>query len=453
MFSCSPFENCRGYYTTALISCQQIGTHFQIGPQNNISVSIIQKHLIYLTEKCKVYAVVKSVPLYHLLKTKGDTEMVRYTPPLGWNSWNTFGWDINEELIMSTADKMVEEGLLDAGYEYLVIDDCWAEDERDENGRLVPDRNKFPHGMKYIADYVHSKGLKFGMYSCDGYLTCAGFPASYQYEFIDAETFASWGVDFLKYDNCNRPATVPAKLLYHRMALALRNTGRDIMFSACNWGVEDVKEWIKETGSNMWRSTGDIVDSWESIKDIHYLQLDYQPYNGLGCFNDMDMLVVGMNGKGNVSMGGCTYSEYKTHFSLWCMLNSPLMLGCDIRNMSDETKKIVLNKDLIKINQDPAGCQPMLLQGFKNGNHDQVFIWAKQLENGDIAIGIFNLQDEQRLSYIGFDVLGLNRSCGVKLKFTDLWSHEEAVYKDGFKVLVPAHDCFVWRCKLLPMDD
>ena len=378
--------------------------------------------------------------------------MIRLTPPMGWNSWNTFGWDIDEDLIMSTADKMVEEGLLDAGYEYLVIDDCWAEDERDKDGKLVPNRTKFPHGMKYVADYVHSKGLKFGMYSSNGYLTCAGFPASYEYEFIDAATFASWGVDYLKYDNCFKPSTIPARLLYHRMSLALENCGRDILFSACCWGTESVKEWIKETGSHMWRSTGDIIDNWSSIKQIHYEQMDYQPYNGIGCFNDMDMLVVGMNGKGNVGLGGCTLTEYRTHFSLWCMLNSPLMLGCDIRNMSEDVKKIITNKEIIAINQDPGGRQPMLLQGFRNGVHEQLFIWAKHLDGGDIAIGVFNLMDENIPVFVGYDALGLDHSTNVVLKFRDVWNDREWIYRDGIKTMVPAHDCYVWRCKVLPFE-
>ena len=162
--------------------------------------------------------------------------MVKLTPPMGWNSWNTFGENINEKLIMETADKMVEQGLLDCGYEYLVIDDCWSLRKRDEEGRLIADPEKFPHGMKAVADYVHSKGLKFGMYSCAGNLTCAGYPGSFEHEFIDADTFASWGVDFLKYDYCYHSNIIPGKYLYRRMGIALENCGRDILFSACSWG-------------------------------------------------------------------------------------------------------------------------------------------------------------------------------------------------------------------------
>ncbi len=179
---------------------------------------------------------------------------------MGWNSWNTFGHDINEELIKTTADSMVSEGFLEAGYNYLVIDDCWSKRMRNEKGELEADPEKFPNGIKAVADYVHSKGLKFGIYSCAGNYTCAGYPGSYEYEFVDARTFAEWGVDFLKYDYCYKPAFEVGKMLYRRMGLALANCGRDILFSACSWGADETNKWIKETGAHMWRSTGDIND-------------------------------------------------------------------------------------------------------------------------------------------------------------------------------------------------
>ncbi len=175
-----------------------------------------------------------------------EENMVKHTPPMGWNTWNTFGPNIDEGLIMKSADMLVESGLKDAGYEYVVIDDCWSLRERDKNGRLVADPEKFPHGMKYLADYVHSKGLKFGMYSCAGALTCAMYPGSYEHEFIDAKTFAEWGVDFLKYDYCNRSLTTPGDLLYKRMGIALANCGRDIFFSACSWGADDTRSGLKK---------------------------------------------------------------------------------------------------------------------------------------------------------------------------------------------------------------
>ena len=228
-----------------------------------------------------------------------ENKFLGLTPPLGWNSWNTFTWQINEELIKQVADTFVESGLKDAGYEYVVIDDCWSEKQRDENGRLVPDHWKFSEGIKPVADYVHSKGLKFGMYSCAGTHTCGGHPGSFEHEFDDAETFASWGVDYLKYDYCYKPDHIPGEVLYKRMSAALRNCGRDIMFSACNWGNDNVYKWIRESGAHLFRSTGDIQDNWESIKRLALSQIGNECYGGNFCHNDIDMLVVGMHGGSN----------------------------------------------------------------------------------------------------------------------------------------------------------
>lgn len=372
--------------------------------------------------------------------------MIARTPPLGWNSWNTFGHNISEKMICEMADAMVETGLLEAGYNYLVIDDCWSLKERDENGRLVADPEKFPSGMKAVADYVHSKGLKFGMYSCDGTMTCARYPSSFDYEFIDAQTFAEWGVDFLKYDNCNRPVNYPGRLLYKRMGLALANCERDILFSACNWGVDDSPVWIKETGAHMWRSTGDIVDNWESIKDLTLKQLPLLKTNGQGCFNDMDMLVVGMGGKGNVGFGGCTLEEYRTHFSIWAFFGSPLMIGCDIRDMSDEIKSILLNKEIIAVNQDPAYRQPFEIKTTEWGSELAWSAWVRYMENGDIALGFFNLSDNNTNPCIAMADLGLGGRSGKALKLRDLWSGEEVgVFKDQFVADVPAHGCRMFR--------
>ncbi len=373
--------------------------------------------------------------------------MIVRTPPMGWNSWNTFGPNINEELIKTTADAMVENGLLEAGYNYLVIDDCWAERTRDENHRLVPSKEKFPSGMKAVADYVHSKGLKFGMYSCSGTLTCAGYPSSFQYEFIDAATFAEWGVDFLKYDYCFKPQSVRGDLLYKRMGMALANCGRDILFSACSWGADKTHEWIKTTGAHMWRSTGDINDSWQSIKDLYDKQIALQPYNGKGCFNDMDMLVVGMNGKGNVGLKGCTTEEYRTHFSMWAFFNSPLMIGCDIRDMTPETKEILTKKEIIGINQDPAQRQPFLACEYWGTT-----AWCKELEGGDLCVAIFDLQEYDITPFFIFSDIGLDRSCGVRLEITDLWTGEDyGVFRDQFRSpkTIKPHECMMLRCKIV----
>ena len=376
--------------------------------------------------------------------------MICRKPPMGWNSWNTFASNIDENLIKETADAMVETGLLAAGYEYLVIDDCWAERERDKNGRMVPDPAKFPHGMKAISDYVHSRGLKFGMYSCSGHMTCAGFPGSFDYEFIDAQTFAEWGVDYLKYDYCFRPMNQPGHLLYKRMGLALANCGRDICFSACSWGADQTNEWIKTTGAHLWRSTGDINDSWKSVHDLTMKQFDYLSTNGQGCFNDMDMLIVGMHGKGNVAVTGLSDEEYKTHFSIWSMFGSPLMIGCDVRSMDDATKNILLNKEVIAVDQDEAYRQPFACG--KHWDHNEVLVLAKFLEGGDIAIGIFNLLDNCPCDpFISLDSLGINRATGKALRITDLWTGEDlGVYSGVFRPApTPAHGCRLYRAKLV----
>ena len=379
--------------------------------------------------------------------------MIKNTPPMGWNSWNTFGADINEQLIRDTADKMVETGLLDLGYEYLVIDDIWALKERDENGRLVADPEKFPSGMKAVADYVHSKGLKFGMYSCAGNLTCAGYPGSFEHEFVDAATFAEWGVDFLKYDFCYHSDIIHGKYLYRRMGLALKNCGRDILFSACTWGSQNTHEWIRETGANMWRSTGDIFDTWESVKKLTEKQDSILPYGGMGCSNDMDMLIVGMYGKGNVGMETLSDTQYKTHFSIWALFGSPLMIGCDIRNMNKETLDILSNKELIKINQDADCRQVMKLNLIDSGK--EVKVYARNLENGDIAIGFFNFGENTSHYQSGtvkfnLDQLGLPESTGKTLEMHEVWTGETVTVKNGtFVTKLDSFDSKVYRCKVI----
>ena len=373
--------------------------------------------------------------------------MIKNTPPMGWNSWNTFGADINEQLIFDTADKMVETGLSALGYEYLVIDDCWALKERDENGRLVADPQKFPHGMKAVADYVHSKGLKFGMYSCAGYLTCAAYPGSFEYEFIDAKTFAEWGVDFLKYDYCYHSSVIHGKYLYRRMGLALKNCGRDILFSACTWGADNTAEWIRETSANMWRSTGDVFENWETIKSIIEQQEAILPYGGVGSFNDMDMLVVGMYGKGNVGLQGLNDTQYKTHFSIWALLGSPLMIGCDVRNMNKETFDILSNKELIKINQDADCRQVFKLSPYSGSN---IKAYARNLENGDIAVGFFNLTDKKVTVKFLLDELGLPVSTGKTLEMHEVWNGETVTVKNGTLIKnIEAFDSLVYRCRVV----
>lgn len=384
--------------------------------------------------------------------------MVKNTPAMGWNSWNTFGENINEEVVLKTAENMVKCGLKDAGYEYVVIDDCWSLKERDKDGKLVADPEKFPHGMKWLSDKIHAMGLKFGMYSCAGAVTCAGYPSSYDHEFGDAATFAEWGVDYLKYDYCFRSSYVPGSLLYKRMNAAIMATGRDILFSACSWGAEGTHEWAHESGADSFRSTLDIWDNWISIRDIFVSQLTKQQYNYKGCFNDMDMLVVGMRGKGNVSreQNGCNDIEYFTHFALWCMYASPLMLGNDVNNMDEETLKIVTNKDLIRINQDRRCCQPFLINR-RDEEHPELQYdapaIAKYLDDGTIAIMMCNFTDGKSNrwgSWFLTESVGVPESSGKTLKMRNIMTDEVTVVTNGiFTDAVDPHGVHVYIAEII----
>ena len=374
--------------------------------------------------------------------------MLAQRPPMGWNTWNTFGKDINEALIRESADAFIDNGLKDAGYEYLVIDDCWSEYNRDPvTDRIVPHHEKFPNGMKVVADYVHSKGLKFGMYSCDGVRTCADYPGSFDHEFLDAQTFAEFGVDYLKYDNCYKPDNADGPSLYRRMAMALRASGREILFSACNWGTDDVWTWIRGAGAHMYRSTGDINDSAESYRNIALSQADKFGYSAPGCYNDIDMLTVGMYGKGLVGSVGCNDADYRSQFALWCMYSAPLMLGCDIRHMNKQTLELVTNRALIAIDQD-GECRPPIIR--KCIWDENSLVMLKMLENNEYAIGFFNMGEKDKSLPMMFNEFGLPaHSCyGFKVKnvFT---GEDEGFYKEYMRISVQAHDCAVYRAQLV----
>ena len=268
------------------------------------------------------------------------------TPQMGWNSWNKFGCSINDQLIRDTIDALNKSGLIELGYNYINLDDCWQK-SRDENGTIIPDPTNFPNGIKSLADYAHSKGLKFGLYSDAGIYTCGGRPGSLGYEEIDAKTYAEWGIDYLKYDNCYNE-DLPSRDRYIKMRDALNKTGRQIFYSMCSWGADDVSTWGREVG-NSWRTTGDISDSWKSMTRIIDTNNKWYEYAGPGGWNDPDMLEVGN--------GGMNIEEYKAHFGLWAITKAPLLIGCDIINMSKETKDILTNPEVIAINQDPLGIQ------------------------------------------------------------------------------------------------
>lgn len=385
-------------------------------------------------------------------------------PPMGWNSWNTFGWQINEKLIFEMADLMASQGYREAGYEYLVIDDCWSLRERGKDGRIVPDPEKFPHGMKAVADYVHSKGLKFGMYSCAGVRTCAGYPGSYDHEFVDAQTFADWGVDFLKYDFCNFPQSGNCKARYLTMSMALKATGREILFSACNWGMEEPGEWMRAIGAHMYRSTGDIMDNFVSFTDIVKSQLNKLCMSGNHCFNDMDMLTVGMEGKGNVGLGKvCSYEEYRLQFVLWCLCGVPLMMGADLRTLAPEYRALMLNPALLRINQD-AECRPPYIvrrdsvcipnpddaQAPWAHPADTAFVLLRHLTDNEFALFYANLSDADAEVHCELADMGLPVTGGVALDMTDVFSGEHlGPQNDSFNPHIKAHDCRLFLCHLV----
>ncbi|HVZ78302.1 MAG TPA: glycoside hydrolase family 27 protein, partial [Gemmatimonadaceae bacterium] len=344
------------------------------------------------------------------------------TPPMGWNSWNRFGCDINESLIRETADAMVSSGMRDAGYQYVNIDDCWMAPARDANGRLVPDPQRFPHGIKALADYVHARGLKLGIYSSAGTKTCQGLPASLDHERVDAQSFADWGVDYLKYDNCNNEKR-PAIARYAAMDSALRATGRPIVFSLCEWGSNQPWLWGKSVGGQLWRTTGDIEDKWTSVLRILDRQAAIVSYSGPDGWNDPDMLEVGN--------GHMTAAEYRAHFSLWAVLNAPLIAGNDLRAMSAETRAILTNRDVIAVDQDWGGRQGSRLR------HDAASdVWAKPMSHGGQAVVLLNRGDQA--ADIGIPLADLGITTG-SANVRDLWSHANVVMEGTVRALVPAH--------------
>ena len=268
------------------------------------------------------------------------------TPQMGWNTWNKFWCGINETLIHDSIDALINSGLFEAGYNYINLDDCWQK-YRGEDGYIIPDNDTFPHGIEPLVEYAHSKGLKFGLYSSAGNYTCQGRPGSLDFEEQDAEIYAKWNIDYLKYDNCYNRG-ISSLIRYPKMRDCLNETGHPIFYSLCQWGQEKVATWAKDVG-NSWRTTGDISDSWNSMITIIDQNDKWYKYAGPGGWNDPDMLEVGN--------GGMTLTEYKTHFGLWCISKAPLLIGCDITNMSDDIKKILTNKEYIAINQDKLGEQ------------------------------------------------------------------------------------------------
>ena len=353
------------------------------------------------------------------------------TPPMGWNSWNKFLCkDVSEQVIRETADAMVKTGMKNAGYSYIVIDDCWQID-RDSKGNIIADPKKFPSGIKALADYIHSKGLKFGIYSDAGIKTCAGRPGSKNFEFQDAKQYAAWGVDYFKYDWCDTEG-MDAKIAYAKMRDAIIASGRPICFSMCEWGNNKPWLWGKDVG-NLWRTTGDIQDCWDCKRDwggmgwtrILDLQAGLEQYAGPGHWNDPDMLEVGNNGMTDI--------EYQAHFSFWCLLAAPLMSGNDLRNMTPTIHDILTNREVIAVDQDPLG-----IQGKRIRDEGDFEVWEKPLQKNAKAIILFNRSAAGKEMTVSWKETGFDPNKSLKVR--DLWAHKEmGKIKGSFTTQVPSH--------------
>ncbi|KAG8380961.1 hypothetical protein BUALT_Bualt06G0070900 [Buddleja alternifolia] len=373
------------------------------------------------------------------------------TPQMGWNSWNYFRCDFDEKVIKETVDALVTTGLAKLGYNYVNIDDCWAEPTRNSEGKIVPDSKSFPSGVKDLADYIHSKGLKLGIYSDAGLYTCQIRPGSLKHEYDDAALFASWGVDYLKYDNCFNLGIEPEER-YPPMRDALNATGRTIFYSLCEWGVNNPALWASKIG-NSWRTTDDIEDSWESMTTIADINNKWAAYAGPGGWNDPDMLEVGN--------GGMTFEEYRGHFSIWALMKAPLIIGCDVRNMTAETYDILTNEEVISVNQvflndlltppsssvifaneissDPLGVQGKKVDSY--GPDGCYQIWAGPLSEQRFVLALWNRCSKPSTITANWGAIGLESSTTVSVR--DLWKHKYVSLNSAtsFSAHVDAHAC------------
>ncbi|KAF5039979.1 Alpha-galactosidase A [anaerobic digester metagenome] len=377
---------------------------------------------------------------------------IALTPPMGWNSWNLVESNVSDEIIREIADSMVANGMRDAGYQYIIIDDFWV-GGRDAGNHLFPDPVRFPNGMKAVADYVHSKGLKFGIYSDAAELTCGGVTGSLGFEEIDAQTFAEWGIDYLKYDYCHAPTdVVTAFQRYKKMGDALKATGRPIVFAICEWGQRQPWLWARAAGGHLWRTTYDSRDAWYShdtglagIMDIFELQNGLEQYAGPGGWNDPDMLMVGLWGKGKSSspdkrFQGCSFAEYRSHFALWAMMAAPLILNCDVRHPDQQTKEIILNKEIIAIDQDSLGVQGKIIY-----NKDSIVVLSKPLQHGDVAVCVLN-RNNTAASY-KYDV---QRDLSIWFPHScrDIYKRKNLGTVKIIQGKLESHDCVVYRFEM-----
>jgi len=372
------------------------------------------------------------------------------TPPMGWNSWNTFQTKISEDLVKGIADSLVTSGMKDAGYTYIVLDDGWMTMQRDSiTGDLVPDPQKFPHGLKALSDYIHSKGLKFGIYNCAGTKTCAGYPGTRGYEYQDARFYAAQGVDYLKFDWCSSDGQ-NAKESYTTMSKAIKAAGRPLIFSLCEWGSNKPWEWAANVGQ-LWRSTGDIYNCFEGVKDMggwkancvmHIVDLNepLRGYAGPDHWNDPDMLEVG---------NGMPVAEDRTHFSLWCMMASPLIAGNDIRKMNADTRAILTSKEAIAIDQDALG-----IQGWRYASKDSLETWFKPLSNGDWAVCFANRSAQPQKINFNWKNENVNdtlskrklNATAITYKISNVWEKKNvSTTATPFATTVASHDVIMLR--------
>lgn len=393
-----------------------------------------------------------SAVMFMLTANAQKSSELALTPPMGWNSWNIYACDITEDLVREVADAIVARGLKDVGYEYVVIDDCWH-GERDKLGFITADPVKFPSGIKALADYVHSKGLKFGIYSDAGWKTCGGRPGSRGYEFQDAMKYAEWGVDYLKYDWCDTDG-LAARGAYLTMRDALAKTGRPILFSMCEWGQNKPWEWAKDIG-HMWRTTGDIYDNfygewdhggWSSwgILNILDMQDGLREYAGPGHWNDPDMMEVGND---------LSVNESRAHFAMWCMIAAPLIAGTDIQHASEATIEILTNTEAIAINQDALG-----IQGFKHTKADSVEVWYKPLVDGNWAVCFLNRDSiTKEIDYNWAETTVIDDFAKRDANFAnmvynlrDVWAHKDlGDTKKQLKSTLPGHDVLMLHLSLV----
>jgi alpha-galactosidase len=370
------------------------------------------------------------------------------TPPMGWMTWNYFGERINEGIIKEMADAMASSGMLKAGYQYIFIDDGW-QGGRDNKNNIIPDPVKFPSGIKALADYLHAKGIKIGIYSDAAPLTCAGYTASLNFEEQDAKTFASWGIDYLKYDYCNAPGdSITAKTRYKKMADALVKSGRDIVFGICEWGSRRPWHWAADAGGHLWRTTGDVRDKWKNkpgsegmgIMDIVDINATLNDYAGPGRWNDPDMLVVGLYGakgpSGDLGGVGCNDIEYQSQMSLWSMMAAPLIATNNLKEMNEATKRILMNEEVIAINQDKLGKQAT-----RKVNNDTWEIFVKPLNNNEAAIAILNKTETVQSTQVNFKDLGLTENYEIR----DLWEHKAIGKGKNWKGSIQSHETKMFR--------